>query len=142
VITDNVITQAMSGSVSANPAPAGIFIDSIPGGKLPIAGTQIRRNRISAFDGAGIEIGGLVLIATIEENSIVAVTGRGIAIAQMQQLPAEVMIRDNEILWVVPPAPTGRRPSLRARACKPSASKETSGRRLWRSCCRPWQASR
>jgi hypothetical protein len=106
VVTDNVITQAMSGSQPAAPAAAAIVIDSIPGGKLPIAGTQIRRNRISAFDGPGIEIVGLVLIATIEENAVVAVTGRGIAVMPVP-LPAEVMIRDNEILSVLPPAPTG-----------------------------------
>jgi hypothetical protein len=103
VITDNIITQALSGATSAIPGAPAVVIDSIPGGQLPVTGAQILRNRISAFAGPGIEILGLVLIATIEQNSITLVTGYGIVVSALQ-VPAEAIIRDNQILTVLPAA--------------------------------------
>jgi hypothetical protein len=104
VITDNVITQALSGAASAIPGAPAVAIDSIPGGRLPVTGAQILRNRISAFAGPGIEILGLVLIATIEQNSITLVSGYGIFVNELQ-VPAEAIIRDNQILTVLPSTP-------------------------------------
>jgi hypothetical protein len=104
VITDNIITQALSGATSAIPGSPAVVIDSIPGGQLPVTGAQILRNRISAFAGPGIEILGLVLIATIEQNSITLVTSYGIVVSALQ-VPAEAIIRDNQILTVLPAAP-------------------------------------
>lgn len=109
-ISDNLVTQAMSapsgaiaGSVVAV-AIAGIEVVSVPGGKLPITQARILRNRINNYGGSGISVHGLVLITSIVGNSIIFVTKTGISVTG-PQVPSEVIVRDNEVFNVVPPAP-------------------------------------
>jgi hypothetical protein len=105
-IADNLVTQAMSaaaGGASTAPKVMGISITSVPGGKLPITEARILRNRINNYAGIGISVSGLVLISSITGNSIMNVTGAGIAFTG-PAVPSEVMVRDNEIFAVVAPA--------------------------------------
>ncbi len=122
-IVDNLVTQAMT-AAGANTAikVIGISITSVPGGKLPITEARVLRNRINNYAGIGISISGLVLISSIAENSIMNVTGAGIAFSG-PQVPSEVMIRNNEIFNVVPPADA-------AAAAAPAFGSKTTGASL------------
>jgi hypothetical protein len=123
-IADNLVTQAMSAAAGVITAPSvmGISISSIPGGVLPITEARILRNRINNYAGIGISVSGLVLISSIAGNSIMNVTGTGIAFAG-PQVPSEVMIRDNEVFNVVQPAAA-------AGAAAPTFGATTSGANL------------
>ena len=109
-IADNLVTQAMSSTgggaagTSVAPARAAVAIVSVPGGKLPITQVRILRNRINNYGGPGISVKGLVLITSIVGNSIIFVTNMGISVTG-PEVPSEVIVRDNEVFNVVPPAP-------------------------------------
>jgi hypothetical protein len=115
-ITDNLVTEAMTAASPANTGKAlgtggvGIGVMSVPGGKLPVTAARILRNRINTYRGPGISVNGGVLTSSIVGNSIMFVTQTGIAFSG-PQLPSEVMIRDNEVFNVVPPAAAAFLPS-------------------------------
>lgn len=124
-IADNLVTQAMSAATGGTlvlPKVMGISITSVPGGKLPITEARVLRNRINNYAGIGISVSGLVLISSIAENSIMNVTGAGIAFSG-PPVPSEVMIRNNEIFNVVPPADA-------AAAAAPAFGSTTTGASL------------
>lgn len=105
-IADNLVTQAMSaaaGGAAALRKVTGISITSVPGGKLPITEARILRNRINSYPGNGISVNGLVLISSINGNSIMNVAGIGIEFSG-PQVPSEIMVRDNEIFAVAAPS--------------------------------------
>ncbi|WP_267221381.1 DUF6519 domain-containing protein [Dyella silvae] len=112
VVSDNFITQAMSGAnastlgkTNVQLLPAAIQIGSVPGGKLPVTEAHVSRNHITLFGGPGIQVTGAVLVSSIIENSITEVTGHGI-LASGTGTPSEIIIRNNEVLAVLePPAP-------------------------------------
>jgi hypothetical protein len=75
----------------------------VPGGKLPITQARILRNRINNYSGPGISVSGGVLISSIVGNSIMFVTQTGISVTG-PSVASEVIVRDNEVFNVVPPA--------------------------------------
>jgi hypothetical protein len=113
-ISGNLVTQAMiavpppvfNPYVTGGGGPSAIAITSAPGGKLPIAGVRINRNRINNYSGPGILVNGLVLITSITDNSIMLATRVGIGVVG-PTVPSEVIVRGNEIFNVVPPPTTG-----------------------------------
>jgi Family of unknown function (DUF6519) len=108
-IADNLITQAMSAASPTNTGAsssiggAGVLVVPVPGGKLAITQARIMRNRINNYGGPGISVRGGVLISSIVGNSIMFVTQTGIAVAG-PAVPSKVIVRENEVFNVVPPA--------------------------------------